>query len=131
MLVGFGIVVVVAAAIWLIGGLVARVLGIAFSALGAFGLLLGFSGGLLILAFGVVLWIAGQWLFAFKYHGWRSPLARRLFTRTPLRALDPTRRWGVRLARPGGHGGSAPSNGEPLNGWKVRASDGRTSWHST
>ena len=115
MLVGIGIAAVALAAIWLVGGLIARVLGIAMCVLGVGALLIGESGGLLFLALGGLLWIAGQWFFAFKYHGWRSPLARRLFSRTPLRALDPTRRWGTRVVH-------QRQRNEPQPGWRTRRS---------
>jgi hypothetical protein len=41
-----------------------------------------------------VAWLAGEWLGIRRRH-YGSPLAGRLFPRTPLRRLDTSRGWGV------------------------------------
>ncbi|PQP21156.1 hypothetical protein C5613_26710 [Rhodococcus opacus] len=64
-----------------------------------FGLLSMATGswsGVVIVFGGVLLWLVGHWFFAFKFHGWRSPLAQRAFNSRFLCRLDPTRNWGIR-----------------------------------
>ncbi|WP_372412785.1 hypothetical protein [Streptomyces luteireticuli] len=46
---------------------------------------------------GVVLWLAGHWLAAFKEHYYLSTVAQRILTRVGRGRLDPTRHWGVRV----------------------------------
>ena len=48
-----------------------------------------------ILVLGLVLWLAGHWLFAFRHHFFRSALAKPIFMRFLPGWLDPTRRWNV------------------------------------
>lgn len=74
---------VVALAAWLFGSIIARVVGLPAATCFA-----AFVGGL-------ALWLAGDWMYAYKHHSWPNPIARRLFNQTPLRRLDPTRRWGI------------------------------------
>lgn len=50
---------------------------------------------MLVLALGLLLWIAGHWLFALRHHYFRSVLAERLFVHMLPAWLNPTRRWGV------------------------------------
>lgn len=96
-------VFVVALAAWLFGSIIARVFGVFFALLGLVGMLiygthneLG-SAAACFTAFvgGFALWLAGHWMFAYKHHRWSSAIARRLFNQTPLRRIDPTRRWGT------------------------------------
>jgi hypothetical protein len=92
-------------AAWLFGSIIARLCGVFFVLLGLVGMVvygthnqLG-SAAACFAAFvgGFALWLVGHWITAYKQHGWSSPIARRLFNQTPLRRLDPTRQWGVRV----------------------------------
>ena len=87
--------VLIALGLWLFGSAVLR-LGGAVLAVG--GLLSAAATGSLAMALttilGVLAWLAGHWLFALRYHYFRSPLARRVFNDV-LVPLNPTRRWGV------------------------------------
>ncbi|MEV7384329.1 hypothetical protein [Streptomyces lydicus] len=47
-----------------------------------------------VLLLGMVLWLAGHWLFAFKEHFFLSSVAQRTLCRISSR-LDPTRNWVV------------------------------------
>ncbi len=98
-------VFLVALAAWLFGSVLARVFGVVFALIGLAGTFvygthnqLG-SAAACFAAFagGFALWLAGHWMFAYKHHGWSSPIARRVFNQTPLRRIDPTRRWGIRV----------------------------------
>lgn len=88
----------VALGIWLFGGALLRTGG----ALLAVGGLLGTvaTGSLAMAALGLagmLVWLAGHWMFALRHHYFRSPLARRLFN--ALAVLNPTRRWGIPTSR--------------------------------
>lgn len=96
---------VAAVAAWLFGSLIARAIGAFYVLLGLAGMVvygthhqLG-PGATCFAAFlgGFALWLAGHWMYAYKHHGWRSRIAQRLFNQTPLRRIDPTRRWGLRV----------------------------------
>ncbi|MFI0742488.1 hypothetical protein ACH4PU_31090 [Streptomyces sp. NPDC021100] len=103
---GIWIVLAIAAVglIWLIGSIALRFAGwltmvaslVVFA--GAFrgGAAALVSGFLAIAAFiiGVVLWLAGHWLAAFKSTYFSSTVAERILTRLGGR-LDPTRNWAV------------------------------------
>jgi len=52
-----------------------------------------------VMALGVLLWLAGHWLFAVKHHVFASSIARRLFETVLPRPLNPTRKWGVRVVQ--------------------------------
>lgn len=90
---------------WLIGPTVARAFGVFLAILGLFGMVdfglrdrLGTAAiSFAFLLVGLGLWLAGHWMLAYKHHGWFSPIARRLFTQTPLRRINPTRGWGIRV----------------------------------
>jgi hypothetical protein len=43
-----------------------------------------------------VAWLAGQWLYGIRHRHYGSPLAGRLFPRTPLCRLDTSRGWACR-----------------------------------
>ena len=51
--------------------------------------------GAFVAFLGAVLWLAGHWLFAFRHHFFRSPLAQQVFLRILPGWLDPTRHWNV------------------------------------
>src|SRR5215203_3073067 len=86
-------------ALWVLGGAVLRVAGAGIALLALLGLAI--SGGrdiaavLLMLVFGLFLWLSGHWAFAVRHHGYKSPLARRIFVQALPRRLDPTRNWGI------------------------------------
>jgi metal-dependent HD superfamily phosphatase/phosphodiesterase len=84
---------------WKIGSVVLRVTGALIVVAGLAGIATDGSGGLLlaslVVLLGTVLWLAGHWLFAFRHHVYRSPLAQQIFLRALPRWLDPTRNWGV------------------------------------
>jgi len=88
--------VLIALALWLVGSLALRIAGVILVLAGLVGAATTSAAGLLIAALGALLWLAGHWLYAVRHHELPSPLARRLFTQTPLRRLDPTRGWGIR-----------------------------------
>lgn len=48
---------------------------------------------LLIIAGGLVLWLAGHWLRAVKIHSWSSRIARGLLVWAGGERMDPTRNW--------------------------------------
>lgn len=87
--------VLVTLGIWLFGGALLRTGGALLVVGGLLGT--GATGSLGMAALGlagVLAWLAGHWLFAVRYHYFRSPLARRLFN-DALPVLNPTRRWGI------------------------------------
>ncbi|WP_155891769.1 hypothetical protein [Conexibacter woesei] len=80
---------------WLAGGFLLRIAGIAVAVTGLLLALAGHPLGLLITAFGAVMWVAGHWHYALRHHTYKSPLARRLFLDVLREQLDPTRRWAI------------------------------------
>jgi hypothetical protein len=79
-------------AFWRLGGVVCRVGGVVCLVAGAAGLAIerGVEApGLLGL--GSVMWLVGQWHYAFRHGGYRSPVAALLFCRWGPAWLDPTR----------------------------------------
>lgn len=89
--------ILVALAVWLLGGLMLRI-AVAMLAIG--GLLRTASTGSPTMAGAAILgaaiaWLAGHWLYALRHHHVRSPLARHIFLQALPSRLDPTRRWGV------------------------------------
>jgi hypothetical protein len=87
---------------WCLGGALLRLGG---GLLGIGGLLLTASTGSARMALaaliGVLLWLAGHWLWALRHHYYRSPLARRIFLTVLPAQLDPTWGWGVPNIPPG------------------------------
>jgi hypothetical protein len=91
-----GIVIVVAAGFWLLGGVFLRVVGIVFALSGVLSLiLLGDPFGVIAMMIGLVMWLAGHWHYAFRHHGYKSPLAQRIFLQVLPRRYDPTQGWGM------------------------------------
>jgi hypothetical protein len=88
--------ILVALALWLLGGVLLRVGGLLF-AVG--GLLFTATSGSPAMAAASILgglaWLGGHWLYAVRHHYFRSPLARRVFHEALPRQLDPTRGWGI------------------------------------
>src|SRR4051794_20816490 len=87
-------------AFWVLGGTVLRVAGAGIALFALLGLAISggrdIAAGLLILVFGLFLWLAGHWTFAVRHHAYKSPLARRIFLQALPRRLDATRNWGTR-----------------------------------
>jgi hypothetical protein len=80
--------------LWLVGGVLLRLAGLAA---GTLGLLLALTHpiGLLVASIGAVLWAAGHWHYALRNHTYKSPLARRLFIEVLPAWADPTRDWSI------------------------------------
>ena len=84
---------------WKVGSIALRILGILFC-IGAT-IELASPGAqsawtaIAILVLGLILWLSGHWLFAFRHHFFRSALAQQIFMRLLPGWLDPTRRWNV------------------------------------
>lgn len=97
-LVTAGACIAVAAGAWLLGDLIARWSGVFCTVVGTGYMIGGRLAGLAMLAVGIVLWVVGHWLYAWKFHVWRSALAQRLFTTTRLARIDPTRGWVLPVA---------------------------------
>lgn len=97
--------------IWLLGGVLLRIGGLLLVVAGGLGLALQHdANGILVLAIGALLWLAGHWHHALRHHAYKSPLARYVFLRWAPAWLDPTRNWAVPVAperadRGGGGGG--------------------------
>lgn len=92
---GVGIVLLVAAVAWMFGSAIARGAGLTLVFAGLMVMISGLLSGLVFGTVGVVLWLLGHWLFAYKHHVWRSPLARRVYSTRLLGRIDPTRGWAV------------------------------------
>ncbi|WP_331761001.1 hypothetical protein OG225_43080 (plasmid) [Nocardia sp. NBC_01377] len=90
-----GVVIVAGIGVWVIGDTVARWLGLLLLVAGAGYLIGGLTRGVAMICAGLVLWLVGHWLFAYKHHGWRSAAAQRVFAVGWLRRVDPTRGWAV------------------------------------
>jgi len=69
------------ALLWLLGGLVLRVGGLALLAVGMFGLVQGQLAGLMVAGLGVLMWLAGHWVFSLRHQRYKGPLARVVFCR--------------------------------------------------
>lgn len=82
--------------VWIFGSFALRLGGLLLFLLGLVGLLQGTPVALIVVAIGGVAWLAGHWLFAYKYHAFKSMIAQRLFAQTFLARVDPTRGWGIR-----------------------------------
>ena len=102
-----GIAVVALVGFWLFGGFVLRVGGLITALAGVFGLVLsGNASGIVLLAIGLAMWLAGHWHFALRHHEYKSPLARRVFCQLLPQRLNPARAWGVPVVldeAPGDH----------------------------
>lgn len=99
-LVALGVAVLAGlAVIWLLGGILLRVGGLLLVIAGALGVALQRDpDGILVLAIGALLWLAGHWHYALRHHAYKSPLARYAFCRWAPEWLDPTANWSVPVA---------------------------------
>lgn len=87
-----GLAVLVAAGIWLFGGLLARWAGILLVAAGSVGLAsTGDANGLLLVVLGAALWLVGHLLYRMRHGVWKGALAERLCLCRV--AAAPERRW--------------------------------------
>lgn len=95
------LIIVGAALAWMIGSIALRILGGLLVLVGLANLAMSTGIGVAsivgVMILGVVLWLAGHWLFAVKHHVFASSIARRLFEQVLPRQLNPTRNWGVRV----------------------------------
>ncbi|MET8874910.1 hypothetical protein [Nocardia sp. NPDC004604] len=109
-----GIAIAVVTGIWLLGDIIARWSGMLLAVAGVGYMIGGLVRGAVMAAIGLLLWLIGHWIFAYKYHGWKSALAQRLFTTTRLRRFDPTRGWAIPVTDSGqadGFDSAYPSSG--------------------
>lgn len=94
-----GTTIVALAALWLLGGFLARLGGALIALAGVLGLATtGNADALVVTAIGTLLWLAGHWHYALRHHEYKSPLARHLFCRLAPGRLDPSRGWAVAVA---------------------------------
>jgi hypothetical protein len=85
-------------ALWLLGGAPLRIGGLLLVLAGGFGVGQQNASGVLVLAIGVMLWLAGHWHYALRHHEYRSPLAGYVFMSWAPGWLDPTRDWALPIA---------------------------------
>ena len=77
-----GVAILAAIVIWLFGGLLARWAGALLVVVGAAGLAnIDDSNGLLLVALGALLWLAGHLLYRVRRGIWKSALAERILQR--------------------------------------------------
>jgi hypothetical protein len=77
---------------WVLAGLLLRLSGLILALAGASVIALsGNANGILVLAIGAALWLAGHWLYALRHGQYKSPLADFLLCRCAPAWLDPTR----------------------------------------
>ena len=77
-----GVAILAAIVIWLFGGLLARWAGALLVVVGAAGLAsIDDSNGLLLVALGALLWLAGHLLYRVRRGIWKSALAERVWQR--------------------------------------------------
>lgn len=84
---------ITALTIWTLGSVLLRSVGTLSVAAGLMLAATGTPAGLAIALAGAVAWLGGHALYAIRHHAYRSPLARRLYTQTPMKRLDVTRGW--------------------------------------
>ncbi len=93
------IVVLIGLVVWWAGSIALRIVG----ALVIFASLWGLWRetapflSVLMLVVGLLLWLGGHWLYAYREHECRGPLVERIFYRVLPRRFDPTRGWGYRV----------------------------------
>ncbi|HUB99732.1 MAG TPA: hypothetical protein VMS11_07905 [Solirubrobacterales bacterium] len=88
-------------ALWMLGGLVARVGGLLLLFVGVANLALDPGTGAAALAgAGGSIWLLGHWHYALRHHAYKCPLARYVFSCWAPAWLDPTRNWAVPAVDP-------------------------------
>jgi hypothetical protein len=94
--VAIAIAVIVIVGFWVVGGVLLRAGGIIVATFGVLVLAIDHSlAGIILLAVGVLVWLAGHWHYALRHHEYKSPLAQRAFQQFLPHRLDPTRGWGL------------------------------------
>lgn len=90
-----GIAVLAFVGFWFFGSVLLRVAGLLLILIGAIGLVAtrDLFAGLITLAIGLVLWLAGHWHYALRHHEYASSLAQRIFQQALPDRLDPTQGW--------------------------------------
>jgi hypothetical protein len=92
--IAIAIAVIVIVGFWIAGGLLLRAGGIIVASFGVLVLAIDHSlAGIILLAVGVLFWLAGHWHYALRHHEYKSPLAQRAFQQFLPHRLDPTRGW--------------------------------------
>ncbi|HEU4905474.1 MAG TPA: hypothetical protein VFT19_05095 [Solirubrobacterales bacterium] len=82
--------------LWVLGGLLLRIGGLLLVLAGGFGVGPQHNAnGVLVLAIGALLWLAGHWHYGLRHHEYKSPLAGYVFLRWAPAWLDPTRDWAI------------------------------------
>jgi hypothetical protein len=96
----FGVTILLALlGVWLLGGVLLRIGGLFLILAGGCGVGLQHNAsGVLVLAIGALLWLAGHWHYALRHHEYKSPLAGYVFMRWAPGWLDPTRDWALPIA---------------------------------
>lgn len=86
-------------AFWVLGGVLLRIGGLLLALAGGLGVAVQHdASGVLVLAIGALLWLAGHWHYALRRHEYKSPLAGYVFMRWAPEWLDPTRGWAIPIA---------------------------------
>jgi hypothetical protein len=90
------IVVLAALVVWVAGSIALRIIGalLIFAGLFGFAREIDTFASSLVLALGLLLWLGGHWLYAYREHEYRGPLVQRIFFQVLPRRFDPTRGWG-------------------------------------
>jgi predicted membrane channel-forming protein YqfA (hemolysin III family) len=92
----FALLAIVALLAWRVGSFALRIGGVLLVLLGLVGVAFAheIASGLAAIVLGGAAWLAGHWLYAYRHHEYRSPLAERAFLHLLPRRVDPTRGWG-------------------------------------
>jgi hypothetical protein len=98
-LAGLGLLLVALVGFWLLGGVLLRLGGLLLAAAGAFALAVsGDRNGILVVALGAFLWLAGHRHYALRHHSYKSPLAGYVFLSWAPSWLDPSHNWAIPVA---------------------------------
>jgi hypothetical protein len=91
-----GLAIIACVGFWIVGGVLLRAAGLIIAVLAALNLaIVGDPLVIPLFVVGFALWLVGHWHYALRHHGYKSPLARRIFCQVLPRRLDPTRGWGT------------------------------------
>jgi hypothetical protein len=87
--VAIAIAVIVIVGFWVVGGVLLRAGGIIVATFGVLVLAIDHSlAGIILLAVGVLFWLAGHWHYALRHHEYKSPLAQQAFQQFLPHRLD-------------------------------------------